>query len=254
LGGLQAQGVMVRAVLFDLFETLITESRTQPAGVSSVAPHLGCEREAFRRQWKSLHPDVMIGRVSFRQALSDVATSLGSHAEDATLQRMCDERIRVKGESFTQIEAPVVMMLDHLRGRALHLGVVSNCFAEDVAAWPTCPLASRFDCTVFSFEVGLAKPDPEIYVEACRRLRVDVSDAWFIGDGAREELSGAEQAGLRAFRALWFLKRWPHFAEEACSSASVASVDNFVSLVEQSLSPFDSRLPRPRPEPQRRSR
>jgi HAD superfamily hydrolase (TIGR01509 family) len=244
---------MVRAVLFDLFETLITESRTQPAGVSSLGPHLGCEREAFRREWKALRPAVMIGRVSFRQALSDIAIRLGSHVGNATLQRVCDERIRIKEEPLTQIEPPVLMMLDHLRNRDLRLGIVSNCFAEDVAAWPTCSLASRFDCTVFSFEVGLAKPDPEIYVEATRRLRVDVSEAWFIGDGAHEELSGAEQAGLRAFRALWFLKRWPHFAEEACSTASVASFDNFVSLVEQSPSPLDSRLPGPGPEPQRRS-
>jgi len=194
----------------------------------------------------------MIGRVSFRQALSDIATRLGSHADDATLQLVCNERIRVKGEPLTQIEPPVLMMLDQLRSRDLRLGIVSNCFAEDVAAWPNCSLASRFACTVFSFEVGLAKPDPEIYVEATRRLRVEVSEAWFIGDGAHEELSGAEQAGLRGFRALWFRKRWPHFAEEACSIGSVASFDNFVRVVEQSFSPLDSRLPRP--GPQRRSR
>ena len=134
------------------------------------------------------------------------------------------------------------MMLDYLRSRDLRLGIVSNCFAEDVAAWPQCSLASHFDCTVFSFQVGIAKPDPEIYVEATRRLRVDVSEVWFIGDGSHGELSGAEQAGLRAFRALWFLRRWPHFKDERGSTASVASVDDFVGLVEQSI----------RPEPQRR--
>lgn len=39
---------MVKAVLLDVFETLITESRTRPPGVSSLAPALGCEHEAFR--------------------------------------------------------------------------------------------------------------------------------------------------------------------------------------------------------------
>jgi putative hydrolase of the HAD superfamily len=90
---------------------------------------------------------------------------------------------------------------------------------------------------VWSFEVGLAKPDPEIYIEAIRRLQVDVSETWFIGDGMHEELSGAERAGLRAFRALWFLRRWPNFREEPCSSsvASVASVEEVLRLVEQSI-------------------
>ena len=243
---------MVRAVLFDLFETLITESRTRPAGVSSLAPDLGCERAAFRSQWKAVRPAVVTGRLPFRQALGDIATRLGSHVEDATLQRMCAERIHVKGQPFAHIEHHIIMMLDHLRSRGLNLGIVSNCFAEDVVAWPQCSLASHFDCTVFSFEIGLAKPDPEIYVEATRRLRVDVSEAWFIGDGAHEELSGAEQAGLRAFRALWFLKRWPHFQEQPCSTASVARVDDFVHLLEQSIRPLGSRYAQPRPTTEHR--
>jgi putative hydrolase of the HAD superfamily len=224
---------MLRAVLFDLFETLVTESRTRPAGVSSLATELGCEREAFRVQWKAHRLAVTAGRLSFRQALRDIATSLGGHAEDATLQRMCDERIRVKAEAFEQIEPQILMMLEHLRSRGLRLGIVSNCFAEDVVAWPRCSLATSFDCTVFSFDVGLAKPDPEIYLEATRRLRVDASDTWFIGDGMDRELSGAEQAGLRAFRALWFLRRWPQFDEAPCSTASLASVDEVLSAVEQ---------------------
>jgi putative hydrolase of the HAD superfamily len=228
---------MVRAVLFDLFETLITESRTRPAGVSSLGPELGCEREAFRAEWKARRPAVTVGRLPFRQALSDIATGLGSHAEDAVMRRVCDERIRIKAEAFEQIEHQILMMLGHLRGRGLRLGIVSNCFAEDVVAWPQCSLASCFDCSVFSFEVGLAKPDPEIYLEATRRLRVDVSDTWFIGDGMHEELSGSEQAGLRAFRALWFLRRWPHFRDEPSAGASLASVEEVVSVVEQSMGP-----------------
>ena len=126
-------------------------------------------------------------------------------------------------------------MIDGLRNRGIRLGVVSNCFAEDVVAWPNSSLASRFDCTVFSFEVGLAKPDPEIFREAARRLQVDVSQAWFVGDGGDEELSGAEQAGFRPFRALWFLRRWPHFQEEPGSTADVATVGDIVSIVERAI-------------------
>lgn len=234
---------MVRAVLFDLFETLITESRTRPPGVSSLAPALGCEREPFRTHWKALRPAVVRGHVSFRQALSDITAGLGCPADDGTLQRVCGDRIRTKGEPFAQLERDIIEMLDRLRRRDLRLGVLSNCCAEDVAAWPRCALSSYFDCTVFSFEAGLAKPDPEIYVEATRRLQVDVSEAWYIGDGADDELSGAERAGLRAFRALWFLKRWPHYQDEPPSSASMTSVDEFVNLV--GLSPCTSPLDNP---------
>src|SRR5689334_15006097 len=198
---------MVKAILFDLFETLITEAGTRPSGVSWLAPHLGCEREAFRTEWKALRPAVTVGQVSFRQALSDISAKLGHSADDVTLEQLCSDRRRAKADSFAHIEDEVLGMLDDLRRRGIRLGVVSNCCAEDVTAWPTCLLASRVDCAVFSFEVGMAKPDPEIYREAARRLGVDAGDAWFIGDGGHDELTGAKQAGLRAFRALWFLRR-----------------------------------------------
>jgi len=176
----------------------------------------------------------MVGRLSFRQALSDIATNLGGHADEDTLQRMTKERIRVKAEPFAQIEDQILTMIGALRSRNLRLGVISNGFAEDVAPWPACALASSFECAIFSCEVGLAKPDVEIYLEATRRLQVNVGDTWFIGDGLHDELRGAEQAGLRAFRALWFLRRWPNFREEPSAFASVASVEQVVAAIDES--------------------
>jgi putative hydrolase of the HAD superfamily len=185
---------------------------------------------------------VTLGRLSFRQALSDITTSLGNPADDLTLRHLCEERARAKAEALTLIEHQVLAMLDCLRSRGIRIGIVSNCFAEDVVAWPHSSLASRSDCTVFSFEVGLAKPDPEIYREATRRLQVDASRAWFIGDG-HEELSGAVQAGLRPFRAVWFLRQWPHFREDLASIANIATiatVGEIVSLVEREIGPIDN--------------
>jgi putative hydrolase of the HAD superfamily len=224
---------MLGAILFDLYETLITESGTRPPGVSSLAPALGCDRDAFRGHWKMLRPAVTRGRLSFRQALEEITTVLGNPADDLTLQRLCEQRIRTKAEPFERLEPKIVAMIDELRRRGLRVGVISNCCAEDVAAWPHSALAPRVDCTVFSFEVGLAKPEPEIYREALRRLRADVSETWFIGDGAEGELSGAEEAGLHPFRATWFLRRWPHYREEAGRFADIDNVEEIVGLVER---------------------
>ena len=224
---------MVKALLFDLFETLITESRTRPPGVSSLAPSLGCERDAFRRLWKALRPAVIAGRLSFRHALADITTRLGNPAGEAALQRLSDDRARTKAVPFDEIDHQLLTSIDYLRRLGIRLGVVSNCCAEDIAAWPHSSLAPRFDCAVFSFDVGMAKPDPEIYREAMRRLQVGASDTWFIGDGEHDELAGAEAAGLRAFRATWFLRRWPHFREEPDSVASLATAAELVRQVER---------------------
>ena len=238
---------MAQAILFDLFETLITESRDPPSGVSSLAPEFECAREAFRAQWKTRRPAVTAGRLSFRDALRDVTNTLGGHADEVTLRRICDDRVRTKARAFAQIDPLVLTTIDHLRRRSLRLGVISNCFAEDVVEWPQSSLASRFDCTLFSFEAGLAKPDPAIYLEATRRLGVSASDTWFIGDGQDNELLGAERAGLRSFHALWFLKRWSHFREPPSSASTLSRVEELLPLVDQSLESVGSALTRAKP-------
>jgi phosphoglycolate phosphatase-like HAD superfamily hydrolase len=62
---------------------------------------------------------------------------------------------------------------------------------------------------VFSYEVGVIKPDQEIYTYACERLGVAPGDAWFVGDGGSDELRGARAAGLRPVWATWFIEGWP---------------------------------------------
>ena len=96
-------------------------------------------------------------------------------------------------------------MVRELRARHVTLGVISNCFAEGVSAWSTWPLAREFESRVFSCEAGLAKPDPEIYRKAMRELGVEAETTVYVGDGGDDELAGAQRAGLRAFRATWFV-------------------------------------------------
>lgn len=223
---------MVKAILFDLFETLITEFQSEPPRASSLGPELGFEPGAFRAEWKTRHSAVVLGRLSFREALAEIGATLERHAHNPEVERVCQNRIHAKAAAFDGIEPQVLATIGELHKRGIRFGLVSNCFAEDVTAWSTCPLAPQFACTVFSFEVGLAKPDPDIYLEACRRLEVTAAETVFIGDGMHDELQGAEHGGVRAFQALWFLRRWPHFRADHTRVPNLARVEDVLSLVQ----------------------
>ncbi len=54
-----------------------------------------------------------------------------------------------------------------------------------------------FDETVISGDVGLHKPQPEIYLLACERLGVEPADCVFVDD-LRENVTGAEAVGMTA--------------------------------------------------------
>ena len=88
-------GELLKAIVFDLYETLVTESGTQPPGVSSFALPLGCDRDAFNREWKSVRSAVTLGRVPFRQAIADISSALGVPADASVLDRLCADRRRM---------------------------------------------------------------------------------------------------------------------------------------------------------------
>jgi putative hydrolase of the HAD superfamily len=188
------------AVLFDLYETLVTERHATPARASALGERLGLDAVAFRKAWKPQRIRVIHGQVSFADAVLEIGAMLGRRLDAELVRDLSDE----KPVLLQRFDPDALGVLRRLRDRGCRLAVVSNCFAEDVDAWPTCPAAECFDTSVFSFEVGAAKPVTRIYLEAMQRLGVEGSNAVFIGDGGDDELLGAERAGLRAAQAAWF--------------------------------------------------
>ena len=209
---------MIRAVVFDLYETLITESGIQTTRAGSLANTLGLERDAYRREWKARRPGVVRGQMSFADALMEISETLNGNVDVEVVRRICEQRIREKAVAYAQRHEEVAALVTTLARQGVRLAVVSNGFQEDVIGWPDWALANRFACTVFSCAERVAKPDPEIYRRAIQRLDVEPAAAAYIGDGADDELAGAEQAGLRAGRAAWFVAQssgqgaWPELA------------------------------------------
>ena len=198
---------MFKAVLFDLYETLVTESGAAIRNAGALGESFGLDAKAYRREWKQLRPRVLCGQLTFQAALTEVGERLGVALPLELVQNACDERARAKSTILRRIDPAVVALSRELRGRGLRLAVVSNCMAEDVAAWPDSALAPQFDCTMFSFAAGVVKPDARIYLEALRQLGVRAVDALYIGDGGDDELAGALRAGLSAAQATWFVSR-----------------------------------------------
>ena len=223
---------MIRAILFDLFETLITESRVPPTRASALGEALGLEGEAFRVEWKARRPLVMVGQLSFGEALTEISMALAGGVNAVAVQRVCEQRVREKAIAFAEIDQDIAAMLTELRGRGLSVGVISNCFAEDVRAWSTWPLSRQFQCSVFSYAARIAKPDPEIYLNAVSELHVEPNTTVFIADGGDGELAGAERAGLRAFRAEWFGRRGSYVRAASEHAAGFATPQDVLTLVD----------------------
>jgi epoxide hydrolase-like predicted phosphatase len=80
------------------------------------------------------------------------------------------------------------------RAGGVKTGLVSNSWGLGIYGRAPTDL---FDATVISADVGLHKPQPEIYLFACERLAVEPYQAVFVDD-LRENCAGAEAVGMTA--------------------------------------------------------
>ena len=203
---------MPTGVIFDLYETLVTEYEPHwSPSVPSIAERIGISEEAFSAGWKRVREARMRGVINYPEALQIISRfSGGPKVSSVLLDALDNERRAEKASPFLNIEKEIVDMLATLKEREnVRLCLMSNASEEETWAWHNCVIKDYFDSVLFSYETGFMKPEIEIYNLACRALNTQPQNTMFIGDGGADELRGAADAGLQPYWATWFIDRWP---------------------------------------------
>jgi putative hydrolase of the HAD superfamily len=102
------------------------------------------------------------------------------------------------GRMFADLrpDEPMIGAVRSARAAGVRTGLISNSWGLGI--YDRAP-TELFDVTVISGEVGLHKPQPEIYRLACERLGIEPAAAVFVDD-LRENCAGAEAVGMTAVR------------------------------------------------------
>ena len=81
--------------------------------------------------------------------------------------------------------------------RGYKLGIIANTVTEtEIPDWMVADgVCEYFDIVLLSSKVRLRKPDPEIYLLACKLLGVDPENCAYIGDNPSRDVEGAVKAG-----------------------------------------------------------
>lgn len=113
-------------------------------------------------------------------------------------------------EPAGSIDADVLDVVRDVR-RARPVALLTNATTRLRSDLARLDLLGEFDHIFNSSELGLAKPDERVFVEACERIGVKRSDAWFIDDSPRN-VQAAAGVGLRAhdFVGVVALRAWIH--------------------------------------------
>jgi putative hydrolase of the HAD superfamily len=189
-----------RAVLFDLFSTLVPGVVGAPP---VLGPVLGVDAERFDAAFEASARERFVGGLGdLRSTLRTVARRAGGDPSDADVERAAEVRLASTRRLVAAVPSTTLDALATLRDAGWLIGLVSNVTPGSADAWRESAMPPYFQAVAFSDEVRVAKPDAGIYLAACRPLRVTPEECVYVGDGADHELEGATVLGMRVIRTL----------------------------------------------------
>jgi putative hydrolase of the HAD superfamily len=136
----------------------------------------------------------------------DFAAMIGQSFDAAMIQDMISREIAF----WSHYDTRVLAWIQDLRRAGIRTSILSNLPAplgENLRA--TDGFLDHFDQITFSYELGVLKPEPEIYRYAVRGLGVAPEEALFLDDRP-ENVEGARAIGLHAE----IFTTWEEFEEQ----------------------------------------
>ncbi|MET3904396.1 HAD family hydrolase [Paenarthrobacter sp. 4246] len=201
--------MQIRAVLFDLDNTLFDHPSSARAGVDAFLQHLGTKgSNELTRSW------FQIEEVNYNRFL----------AKELTFQEQRRERLRqflpLAGLSVPQTSARIDELftkylenyedawmafpdaapaLKNLRAIGMPVGVITNGnHDQQTSKVNRIGLEPLLDRVFSSEHINHAKPAQEAFLQPCRSMNVSPAATLYIGDNYRVDVEGARNAGLQA--------------------------------------------------------
>jgi putative hydrolase of the HAD superfamily len=235
---------MIRAVAFDLWETLITDtpelSRRQErlrlqrmeeiltaTGYASAADRI---EHAYRSLWHRCHELYWSGdldvpcRRQIEHFLEALELDVASFDEPA-LEQLESAYARAALDVLPAAVPHAVETLASLKARDLRVGLISNTGRTPGYVLREVlhhlGLGHSIDVMVFSNEHGVCKPQPSIFEELRAGLGVPYEELMFVGDNLYVDVHGAQQRGMRGV----------HFVPPVRGTAVAPPVEHNLTIV-----------------------
>ncbi len=181
---------VIRAVFFDLWDTLIYNEKRNNI-MAALSGMMGVE--LARESWKRFENAFMKRRYrNEREAAADIASHFGINNDFVT------EKIAelMKSAIKPKIFPDVIPELERI-GENRKIGIISNTMSLGIEGVIR-KLSGHVDDFFLSCDLGVIKPDPEIFRKALASFRVKPEEAIMFGDNYLDDIEPAERMGMRA--------------------------------------------------------
>jgi putative hydrolase of the HAD superfamily len=180
----------IRAVVFD-FGNVVCFFPTEEQW-AEAAQFCGVDVAEFQRVFWLLRDDYDRGGDPAGYWL-DFAGITGRAFDDAMIAGLIEREVAF----WSRFDARVLEWAAQLRAAGIRTGILSNLPGPLARALRATPgFLDHFDQVTFSCELGVIKPQPEIYRHAIEGLQISPAEGLFVDDRP-QNIEGARTVGLR---------------------------------------------------------
>jgi len=172
------------------------------------------------------------------KVISTILQKLNVKLNEEEFNRLVNNYIRASESvlPYLNVEAPNV--LNKLWEKGVRLGIITTTSFTSNSLWKILDrlsISKYFKVIVSSCEVGIAKPNPEIFNLTLKLLGVDKSETIHVGDNYDDDIVGAKNVGITPvlYRGLWSKYRsypratWRRYDKDS----SIIIIDNLNQLL-----------------------
>ena len=183
-----------QAIFFDLLHTLVSADAAPGKPTHEI---LGVTKPEWREQtFAASHSRLTRSDLEPYEITRSMAQAINPQIPETLIQEATAQRAARFEETLKNPPETTLRVLESLRAHGIATALITNADVIETIGWPRSPLSDLFDCTVFSWQVGYAKPNSRIYEHCLNEMQLDPTEAAFVGDGGSDELSGARAVGL----------------------------------------------------------
>ncbi len=194
---------MIKAVIFDMFETLVSMFSGDTYFSEDMATDLNIPVDAFKKAWHSTEHDRSCGNCTIEEGIKKALEMLGCYSEES-VKLLSDKRKKNLEGIFERTPVDTIALLQEIKRRGIKIGLISNCYSDEADAIRKSSIFPYLDVALLSYEQGICKPDHEIYKKAMEELGITAEECLYVGDGGSNELFAARDLGMRCLQARYF--------------------------------------------------
>lgn len=188
-----------------MFETLVTHFESPVYMGKQISEDIGITEQKFREIWDTTDDDRTLGKMSFEEVIEE-SLRINNRYSDQLFEKIVSKRKMSKIECFKHIHPQIMPMFRALRELNIKIGLITNCYFEERDVIKNSVFFDYFDAVCMSCELGMKKPQIEIFQRCTSDLAVMPEECLYIGDGGCFELETALSLGMHPIQATWYLK------------------------------------------------